>query len=255
VSVDLVSALLGGTFTLVGTTIGTLLTYGLNARTERRQQAYELNRENQAAAREDYRVLSSQETNEHAAAAARLIRDGGVMIPPRIRSTRTVEIGPEDMQFACVPHGTLIAMADGSFKSIEYVTKGDIIATYDAGKQVRSSESVADLVTGENSALVRINHTYQVTPGQKVLADGVYRGAEELNLAQGLVDQQSRQILVTSLEIVAGGMPCSTVLLESGHGFFTTPDADTPPIIIREGETGKVGTRRMVFHDGRLVVE
>ena len=237
---QLLATLTGGGIALLGIIIGAVVTHWLTSRRTREQRRFEEAGDRRKWLLDELREAAQSDAQEAKNILSQL-RKGGIILQPPTRQGDVHKISREDLQAFCVPHNSMILMCDNTIKPVQDITPGEMILTYDSRKHVVRQEPVAEVIKGEATRFVRINGRIRVTEGQQVFCEGSYVAAEKLLLSQGVVSEQGKQLVVSSLELQEGitAEPVFSLVLQSGNGYYVRTEGADDSILIKEGDTGK----------------
>ncbi|MDO8610912.1 MAG: polymorphic toxin-type HINT domain-containing protein [bacterium] len=140
----------------------------------------------------------------------------------------------------CFPPGTLITLADGTYKKIEKVDAGDKVLSYDTSQKKFAENLVNKLLIhdyGEYECYT-INHSIVITNNHRIwINDSMWKRVDELIIGDSLFHQDSKSLIVDSIEKQLNKTKVYNLHLDkSPHTFFAStilahnslPDLVTP---------------------------
>ena len=120
----------------------------------------------------------------------------------------------------CFAKGTKVMMADGTYKNIEEVKKGDIIKTRKSpldGTLVDAK--VLDAFETEASGYLLINGKLRISDNHKILVNGIWKMASEIVVGDLLISE-SGSMFVESIEWVRGKFTLHNLHIDKYQTFF-----------------------------------
>jgi len=156
---------------------------------------------------------------------------------------------------ACFLEKTKILMADGSYKNIEDVEKGELVASFD--------EETGSLVDGEvintffhekvNSYLV-INNRLKLTANHPMYVNDAWKEAGKIKVGDLLMDKDGNDVAVVSVEVVEEPVPVYNLEVAGQHNYFAEDllsHNKCPRLFTHDGTEYKFDSLINVGHDSR----
>jgi hypothetical protein len=123
----------------------------------------------------------------------------------------------------CFPAGTLVITGDGGFKRIEDVTPGDILMTYDIGKDLLKTSPVEEVYLFDNNHYYMINKKLKVTAGERFLTPEGWKKVKYLQKGDHIFNGRKVEE-ITSFTLVHGIVKVYNLHVANSHNFFVSPD-------------------------------
>ena len=140
----------------------------------------------------------------------------------------------------CFPAGTYVVTKNGDFKRIEDVVPGDILTTYDIGKDVLKTSPVNEVYLFDNNHYYIINKTLKVTGGERFLTPEGWKRAKYLQKGDHILNGRKME-KVTSLSLVHGPVKVYNLHVAHSHNFFVSPDKIATFLVHNSGGGGGGG--------------
>ena len=103
----------------------------------------------------------------------------------------------------CFLAGTMITMADGTEKNIEFMKEGDMVLSYDEASKQMKPGMVEKILHHPNEDLYFvINGHMKVTPIHPLLSQGVWKEAGTLKVGDTLTDVNGKDVPIVTMERV-----------------------------------------------------
>ena len=123
----------------------------------------------------------------------------------------------------CFIAGTLVAMSDGNYLSIEDVIVGDAVLAYDLETQKRISTIVKNIFhhqAHETESYLLVNGM-GVTPDHLIMTSTGWRRAGDLKVGDRLIDLQGAFVVIEIIEKVMGNVPVYNLHVDHEcHNYF-----------------------------------
>ena len=123
---------------------------------------------------------------------------------------------------ACLAAGTKVLMADGSYKNVEDVRAGDLVASFDVTTGERIAASVVSTIQREDP-IITINGVLEAAPDEMLyVADGETKGAGSLQMGDQLLGEDGKSIAVSTITYSAKPVTTYDLILQNGQDFFAS---------------------------------
>ncbi len=122
---------------------------------------------------------------------------------------------------SCFTANTSVAMADGTYKNIDTVRKGDKVLSFDEDAETVSVSIVKDTFEHISYDLLCVNNRLYVTPEHPLWVNGKWQNAEQIHTGDKLLRVDGFLEEVTSLASILSETTTYNLHVEPFHTFFT----------------------------------
>lgn len=124
-------------------------------------------------------------------------------------------------RYSCFLAGTLVLMADGSYKKIEDIKNGDMVMSYDTQKkQLVPKAVIARTERISQDGYYVMNKDLKVTPNHLFYGNGEWTRTRDLKVGDSLLNPNGEPVAITSLERVETPVPVYNLITEGPQDYF-----------------------------------
>jgi RHS repeat-associated protein len=123
----------------------------------------------------------------------------------------------------CFLAGTKILLADGTSKLIEEIKVGDMVASYDEKKMVKTSAKATAMFDSESAKeYLLINGSLKVTPNHMFYSQGEWKAIGKMAVGDLLLDENLNEVTIDKIEKIKSQNPIQVYNLEveGEHNYF-----------------------------------
>ena len=123
----------------------------------------------------------------------------------------------------CFLAGTKILLADGTSKLIEEIKVGDMVASYDEKKMVKTSAKATAMFDGESAKeYLLINDSLKVTPNHMFYSQGEWKAIGKMTEGDLLLDDNLKEVTIDKIEKIKSQNPVQVYNLEveGEHNYY-----------------------------------
>ncbi|MBW2995344.1 right-handed parallel beta-helix repeat-containing protein, partial [Candidatus Woesearchaeota archaeon] len=154
----------------------------------------------------------------------------------------------------CFLAGTSILMADGSYKEIEDVKKGDFVKSFDELTGAMTSGKVINTYFHDKTdSYLVINDVLKLTSNHPMYVNGKWKEAGDIKIGDVLMDKNGNDVAVVSVEIVEETVPVYNLEVAGEHNYFAEDlltHNKCPRLFTDDGTGYKFDSLLNVAHDG-----
>ena len=99
---------------------------------------------------------------------------------------------------ACIAEGMKILMADGSYKYIEEIGKGDEVISFDFKNKKNSISKIDEYIEREDPIMI-INDTLRISPDQPVFINEEFKEGKDVKVGDFLLNEKGEKIIVDTV--------------------------------------------------------